>query len=185
MSNDERLYTYWFIYLIPEYLQKKYITDLVQDDESMVYAYTDKKELLRLWKEQRNSKIFFIEKRKITKGMVNYLASNFPNEYLQPFEGKTRTEDGELRHYKLAITINERNGITGDAAFYIQTNLRRNRKWLPYIVYRPIIRSALNVLLYDLAIFPDTVPDECYEIIDDYDFLYVFIRKYGPLLKQK
>ena len=184
MSSEETLYTYWFIYLIPEYLQQRYITDFIQEGP-VLYAYSDKKNLIQLWKKQRDSDIFMIEKRKIEKHEVNYYADNFPNEYLQPLEGKTRTIDGELRTYKLAVTIAERSSIIGDAAFHMNTLLRRNRVWLPYIVFTPLVQEALHALFYDVCIFPETVPEDCYEMVDDYDLLYFFIKKYGPLLKQK
>lgn len=182
MSSDE--YTYWFIYLIPEYLQQKYDIGLTHESP-VLYAYTDKKKLIQLWKKQRNPDIFMIEKRKITKGDVNYYTANFTDEYLQLLEGKTRTIEGELRTYKLAVSISERTSIIGEAAFHMHTLLRRNRVWLPYIVYTPLVQEALHALFYDVCIFPETVPEDCYEMLDDYDLLYFFIKKYRPLLKQK
>ena len=184
MRSEESTYTYWFIYLIPEYLQTKYITDLIEQEGPQLYAYTDKKELLHLWKEQRNQKIFLIKKKKITKADVHFITDMYRNQFLQVLEGKTRTIDGETRHYKLAVTIRERVSIETDTAFVMHTHIRRNRKWFPTVVYIPIVQAALGALLYDAEIFPnETVPDECYEMLEDYDYLFYFIRKYQPLLK--
>lgn len=184
MSSDEPRYTYWFIYLIPEYLQIKYITDLIEQEGPQLYAYTDKKELIHLWKEQRNSKIFLIKKKKITKGDVHFITDNYRNYFLQLLEGKTRTTDGETRHYKLAVTIREKLSVETDTAFMMHTHIRRNRKWLPSYVYIPIIQEALSALLYDAELFPnEVIPNECYEMLEDYDYLFYFIRKYQPLLK--
>lgn len=182
---NDNTYRYWFIYLIPEVLQEKYIenTSLYPKGSAILYGYTDKKELIQLWKSQRKKEIFRIKKESIRRGDVNYLADNYPDQYLEIVEGKTRITDGEIRPFKLAVTRNERIHTEMDLSFMIHTYLRRSYQTFPPYVYSRIFQSALSILLYGAILYPQPdITDDCYEMMEEYDFLYQFVKKYQLLL---
>lgn len=182
---NEKTYRYWFIYLIPEVLQEKYIENiaLYPKGAAILYGYTDKKELIQLWKSQRNKKIFRIKKEMISRGQVNYFADTYPDHYLELVEGKTRVSDGEIRQFKLAVTRTERIQTEMDLSFMIHTYLRRSYQTFPPYVYSRIFQSALTTLLYGAILYPHPeISDDSYEMMEEYDFLYQFVKKYQPLL---
>lgn len=180
--TDEHTYTYWFIYLVPDDLLERYISE-VSLTIPKLYGYTDDKELLKMWKSQRKKELFYITKKKLSKEELNVLAERMQTGKLMLASGVTRTPE-EFRLYELAVTVREYNRTYTENAFNVATLAPRIGKNLfPAEVYTPFLRSILQIVCYDTILHPGSDYDRSdYDTLSDYDFFKQFIHNYQELL---
>lgn len=178
--TNEKTYTYWLMYLTDPDLHEKFFRGKMSNN---LYAYTDKKEHYKLWKSQRNSKIFEIKRKDLTVEEVHYLAENFQKKRLEIVEGETRGTDA-FRLFKVVMTAEERICITSNLAFNINTLIRREHAILETVleIIRPSYRFVLDRLC--LSDFFDSSKEEPdYDTLSGYDVFKEFIHTYKELLK--
>lgn len=182
MTNDEKTYRYWFVYLVPDEMVETFSSE-VSDKIKKLYAYTDKKELIQTWKSQRKSNLFYIKKKKLTKDEVKLLTELMYHGRLLMASGVTRASD-KFCKYDLCVTDREFNRANSELVFNMCTGIQRIGKNLfPMEVYTPFFRSILQVLCYGSTLFPGSEYDNAdYETLGDYDFFKQFIHMYKDLL---
>ena len=72
----ERQYHYYLIYLTNEYFRKEFLYGVDYDPDQTLYAYTDDKKILRVFKMQRNMRVFHIKKVVFDREGVNTIAKH-------------------------------------------------------------------------------------------------------------
>lgn len=182
------LYKYWFYYIKPEYLH------LVntESDDSLLYAYTDNKELSDIFKSQRDMSKFFVVKREIDRSEVNYLAKYFSREYLIKKEIKTKSKGigSTIIDYNLVITSTEFNLIQSASSKIIILDLW-TRAWTSPYIFNNKYLEAFDKIGYKWRYDTLNAGKENNKNIDKMgeniqpDLLSTFIREFGFLLVSK
>lgn len=185
---EEKKYKYWFFYIKPEYLHLV----CTEEDDSLLYAYTDNKEISKLFKTQRDMNKFFIKKREINKDEVNYLAKYFTREYLIKKEIKTKSKGigSKIINYDLVITKTEDNLLTTSIYKALAVDIWKYSWINPYIFNDEYVKMLNKIGFIDRFNTINTwkksnkkINKMGDNIIPDY--LSVFIREYGFLLTSK
>lgn len=166
-------YKYWFIYIYYE-------------NEYEFYAYTDQKEILKYFKRDRNMKKFKIEKKKISKEYVNYLAKEYKDLYLEIFSARTKNLESDsytIEKVKIAITQREKLTINNFAANLIFVKLWETIECEPY-VFKPNFLRSLTFIHYTEAYDYINTYESPNDILSFYepDYIEIFINLYGDLL---
>lgn len=183
MINDT--YKYWFFYIKPEYLDLVY----TEEEDSLLYAYTDNKEYAKMFKEQRDMNKFFVVKREIDKDEVNYLAKDFMREYLIKKEVKTKSRGigSKTIKYDLILTSTEEHMINHISSKILIVD-SMCYAWLNPYIFNNEYLSALAVIgfkeKFDMMNNLDSVINRENKMGTNIqaDLLSTFIKEYGFLL---
>lgn len=161
-----------------------YIGDETED--SFLYAYTDDKNLAKLFEDFRDKKIFKKVKVYLDYRQLNDLYKLYPEEELQLFYTFTRdsknTED--CTSVQIALTKSEQLSVETeyDSLFYYKLQTLVN-SFNPYI-FKNSLRKALDILdyTYNYQFFnePESLPyDVQYSYnMDGFQLFYDLFKKY-------
>lgn len=179
----EKTYQYWFFYIKPEF--KDFVC--TESDDSLLYAYTDKKEYAKIFESMRDMEKFFKKKRKISRDEVGYLADTYNKEFLIYKSFETKKENGGIQNCNLLLTKMEYFIIDRD-----YTEVCMNRLWL-YTWINPKIfkdeyKKALEEIGYTFGydMISNTKREKsAYQAMELYkpDYISAFIHHFGFLLK--
>ena len=170
---NEKLYQYWFFL---------WRGDINPDSQtkSFLYAYTDRKDYAKRFKEFRTAKNMICYKKKLTKEELNELADISPNLILK--EIKLRTIKGNKTiEIPLVMTVAENNTIINLSTKLVCSDIYTACWDSPYIFKKEIIK-ALKTLGY---LKFHSVISSSGEFIDDgdedydVDELSIFIKNFG------
>lgn len=162
-----KTYDYWLFY---------------KKSDNELYAYTDDKELYKLFKHQRNMKLFYYKKQELTKEDVRELTEEAYDRILSECELKY-SENGKPGSIKMVITTMEKLSVMNESADLIACDIYTYAWINPYIFKKDIIKS-LKILKYI----------DCYNIVSkegdlknldifsEADELALFLRYYGNTL---
>jgi hypothetical protein len=184
---NEILYKYWFFYIKPEYLHLV----CTEEDDSLLYAYTDNKEIAKLFKQQRDIDKFFVVKREIEKDEVNHLAKYFMREYLLKKSLKTKINNigSDIIEYEVALTTTEDIMIKTTASKLIMIDIW-TYSWIDPNLFTVEYQKALEGIgitsRYNILTSwkNSPVPVDKTNGIEP-DLLSIFIKEYGFLLSLK
>lgn len=185
---EEKKYKYWFFYIKPEYLHLVY----TEEDDSLLYAYTDNKEHAKLFKDQRDINKFFVKKLEISREEVNYLARYFTREYLIKKDIKTKTKGigSKVIDYTLILTKAEDNLLQTTAYKALMVDIYKYT-WLNPYIFDDEYLSVLNKIgfksRFDLISTWKRSDKEINKMGENIqpDYLSTFIREFGCLLSLK
>lgn len=161
-----KTYDYWLFY---------------KKDDNDLYAYTDSKELSKLFKSQRNMKIFRYEKVDLTKDEVADLATKENDKILEESELKY-SDNGTIGSIKLVVTKMEKYSVISESADLIACDVYKYAWVNPYIFKDEIVKS-LKKLKYLSCNNLLTQGKEVYlDIFSEADELAIFLRYFGNTL---
>lgn len=178
-------YKYWFFYIKPKYI------DLVttENDDSLLYAYTDNKEYAELFESQRNMDKFFTKKRKIDKEEVNFLASQYMREYLIKKDIKTHSKGigSKIIDYSLILTNTEYHILQSSVTQISSINMWKYTWLNPYIFnneYFQILKEIEFVEKFNTIARWKKSNNESNNTKSKIqpDYLAIFIKEFGFLL---
>lgn len=172
-------FTYWLIYQIFE-------------EENELYAYTDNKNFMHRFKEERDMNQFIIVKRKLTREKIHFLTENYQAMYLELFKAKTKlVKNGKysIEEVSLVITQRERLNIVNIASDYIFSKIWKDLIYDPYVFKNNYLRSlryieyvdAYEYIQCDQGTFFDGEED----IISRFepDYIGVFLDLYSDIMR--
>ena len=140
---NERTYKYWFFYIKPEF-----VDDVVSFQYSTnLYAYTDSKLYAESFMNMRNMDKFVLKKRKITRGDVNYFATNFPDGYLSEEKLPTRPKGKVIN---VVMTKSERTDLENNINHIMYCKLWKYTVVNPNI-FKKKYKKSLNIFGYSLG----------------------------------
>ena len=174
------IFKYWFFYIKPEF------KDLVYTEEdSSLYGYTDNKEYSKLFKEQRDMNKFIVIKKEISKEEVNFLAREYPKEYLIKKTLKTKSSGmgSKIVDYDLVMTRYEELMIQ-TISYKVTTVDIFVSTWMDPKIFDDKYYSALKTIGYNyhFNILNNCDKEERKNNKFQPDLLSTFIRHYGFLL---
>ena len=161
-----KTYKYWFFY-------KK------ETDE--LYAYTDVKEIAKLFKSQRNKNLFHCKKKEITKQEVRKLAEDENDKILSQCQLKYG-DSGKIGNIDMVLTKTEKFTIIRESADLISSSIYKYT-WINPFIFNDEIFESLEVLDYvncNKLINSGNV--NYLDIFSDADELGIFLRNFGNTL---
>lgn len=203
-ESSNRKYRYWFVYRKPESKD----LEVIRDKNDLLYAYTDRKRLIRLFQKQRNMNLFQVKRQDISKEMVNYYAENWPHLFLIEKAGKTHETPSTMMPFRIALTNEEFNNVYSSCQFYLCTLINRElskHKMLQPTMIIPEMRHLLFRIQYWNFVAPafhseaeliernhrlseveadEELPFLENDVYPDIDFLLLFVRTFKDTLKK-
>ena len=189
----ERQYHYYLIYLTNEYFRKEFLYGVDYDPDQTLYAYTDDKKILRVFKMQRNMRVFHIKKVVFDREGVNAIAKEYQTLMLHLERGKTQMKDGSIHPFSVAMTNYEYNCAFSAAQFEFHTEIYRECDTQQNLEFAPMMIPEIRINLYRLGYwyFFDQEYDSSMNDMEDkrpfdgpsIDILSSFIHIYKDLLK--
>lgn len=152
-------YKYYFYYLKDKYVK------LFNRDQSL-YAYTDDKNIAKMFESTRDMNLFKKEKESISKKEVNVLALRYKNEYLM----SQKLFYHNSKFINMAITLNENStineiGMIYQREIYLRTdidpfmfstkerNLLKDLNYLYFYMYQIMNVNKVTIIPNLLQIF--------------------------------
>lgn len=145
VTSLEKLYKYWFFLIKGEYANKLPITSLPVN-RATLFAYTDKKELAKLFLKLHKKEVFIIKKQMISREVVNDLAKNYQNNIIRKVNMTTKDIDNQMIEIDVAIT--EVEGILTENRCYSMVEYLYKYAWNSNECLRDEYKEALDILGY-------------------------------------
>lgn len=192
-----RRYKYWLYFIIPEYKEQV----CLENEDNLLYAYTDKKKLAEGFEQSRNMDLFKKKKVYLTREDVNLLAKEYPNSILNYHPAKTRTAGvgSPVIMSGFVCTMCEKIHVNNIATQMMLSTLWQYTWVNPYIFESKYVKALnytnyilgynmLNKTPYKSIDYP--MPDEIAVDIDDIlkimypDLMSIFIHHFAYLLRR-
>lgn len=167
---------YWLFYLKREY----------QDDYPMssdLYAYTDSKNLAKLFMETRDMSKFIIKKEEMSTNEIHNLAEfeNFGVLELHEYKTKEYGHGSNTMNGSIVITRGEKT-FSINHGYSLQYDELLKYAWINPFIFKDEYVDALHTISFtDAYNLITSGKDDMHEKVT-FDFLNMFIDLYGTLL---
>lgn len=175
----DNLYKYWFFMIKPEY-GKKIPLKCYSKTRSVLFAYTDKKSLAKLFLKFHKKKAFIIIKKNISRDMVNELTKYYQNSIIRKTQLTTKDSNYNIVNITIALTENEY--IMAENICYSSIDYIYKLAWDSNLHLKTIYKSSLDILGYsqihkslvdgESAVLPTTIQEDIYgSLIDIFGYI--------------
>lgn len=141
----EDTYTYWFFLIKSEYAKYIPIAD-IPDRTATLFAYTNKKSLVKLFLKLHKKEAFVIKKIDISKDAVNILASRHQNDIIRKI--KIRTKDSKYNIIDIEIALTENESMIIENTCFSMSDSLFTCAWVSNENLSSKYKEALDVLGY-------------------------------------
>lgn len=174
--QNQKTYPYWIFY------------EIDKDRRYSVYAYTDSKELSKLFEKQRDMSIFIKEKKHFTSDDLYILHENCPGCLLTKRDGETYI-DNKRKNIELVLTESEHIDLMVMTQ-RIQSILATSSFDNPFL-FKDKYAKALSVIKYIASYLNNTksmdinIDKKVTDFLDDdFDIINIFIYLYGKYTRK-
>ena len=176
-------YTYWFIYIRPEYVDKIPMFITTSDETNLpLFAYTDKRSILKNFLKIHNKDALIIKKKHLSRQEVNDLARHYQNDIIRKYTLQTKTKSYEV--LSLDLYMSEKEYIVAENLCYTEIESIFRYVWDPTDKFKDKVMDALSILGYHELNYMLEV-GEC-QVVNNMnpDIFSAFESIFWPILKE-
>lgn len=130
----------WVFYLIG-------MDNFFDTDKGEIYAYTDKKEYAKSFRDTRDMTKFREKKFSLSRSEYNELVHEYMRSDLEIFDGRTRSSEYMIKDFGIVLTMKESISIKTIREIYARENLF-NYAWTDISFLKDKYAQALKKLQY-------------------------------------
>ena len=140
-------YTYWFIYIKPEYVDKIPMFITTEDETNLpLFAYTNKRSILKKFLKIHNKDALIIKKKHLSRTDVNNLARYYQNDIIRKYSLQTKTSSYEV--ITVDLYMSEKEYMISENQCFSQIESIFKYVWDSNDKFKDKVIDALNILGY-------------------------------------